>query len=502
MDNKKDDKKTDIDDTSTAANNAAPTAGTKAGAGSTPATPAAAAAANNAATGNNAAGEPPVPGDPWAGFVSTWGRIWLILYVIVVSLGVLYGIYTFQPQCSGMITAANNATAPVNGNSNSNSNTNVNSNDNSNIGNTSRNANTNVNSNANRSVNINVSGNVNRGVNGNANQNVNAASQNNNAAPGTSPTGTNPSATPIPLKIISVSPTKGKTEGNGTVLVKGTGFMPGTNVLFDGVKADPVDPEKMMTATSMMVKSPYRDGAGSVDVAVVNPDGASDILAAGFTYNCAPMPERSLLLIIIFAGALGGIIHALRSLFWYIGNEGLNWKWVPMYILLPFEGALMATIFYLVIYGGFIPTTPTERGSYWFVIGVAVLVGMFSHQAALKLRDLANVALTKPGEGANAIPQTSKPVSTPLSGSEPDIKIVPMKGSIKGGEKIRISGKNFKKITSVNFNGKAVQFSPVPNSNDVEFVVPAAATAGIVDIFVNVEGKTDPIKLTYTYEDV
>lgn len=40
--------------------------------------------------------------------------------------------------------------------------------------------------------------------------------------------------------------------------------------------------------------------------------------------------EIRLLLIVIFAGSLGSLVHSIRSLYWYIGNRELVWSWTVM----------------------------------------------------------------------------------------------------------------------------------------------------------------------------
>src|SRR5271169_6286742 len=58
--------------------------------------------------------------------------------------------------------------------------------------------------------------------------------------------------------------------------------------------------------------------------------------------------NTSLFLIAILSGALGSLLHSLRSLYWYAGNRKLVWSWAIMYMLLPFSGAVLATIFYII----------------------------------------------------------------------------------------------------------------------------------------------------------
>jgi hypothetical protein len=118
--------------------------------------------------------------------------------------------------------------------------------------------------------------------------------------------------------------------------------------------------------------------------------------------------EQRLLLIVVLAGMLGGLVHAIRSLGWYVGNRWLVVSWVPYYFLIPLTGALIAVAFYLVIRGGFFSPSGSFRDTSPFgFAAMAVLVGMFSTSAALKLQQLAETMFTKPGPGAEAKPQGS-----------------------------------------------------------------------------------------------
>lgn len=52
------------------------------------------------------------------------------------------------------------------------------------------------------------------------------------------------------------------------------------------------------------------------------------------------------LIIVMIVGALGSLIHVFRSFYWYAGNRTLKTSWLLMYIMLPFNGAGMAVLFY------------------------------------------------------------------------------------------------------------------------------------------------------------
>lgn len=106
--------------------------------------------------------------------------------------------------------------------------------------------------------------------------------------------------------------------------------------------------------------------------------------------------EANLVIVVALSGALGGLVHSLRSFYKYVGNRKLIWSWFAMYILLPFVGTCMGLVFYLVIRAGFFsPQTQIEQTSPYGFAALAALVGLFSEQALLKLKDVSETVFTK-----------------------------------------------------------------------------------------------------------
>jgi hypothetical protein len=109
-------------------------------------------------------------------------------------------------------------------------------------------------------------------------------------------------------------------------------------------------------------------------------------------------------LIVALAGALGGLIHAIRSLSVYVGNRQLRWSWVAYYMLLPLIGVLGGTLFYVVLRAGlFSPSTEVDQASPFGFAAVAALVGLFSQQAMEKLRELAGQIFTTVDPGKDQL---------------------------------------------------------------------------------------------------
>jgi hypothetical protein len=110
--------------------------------------------------------------------------------------------------------------------------------------------------------------------------------------------------------------------------------------------------------------------------------------------------DARLFLVVAVAGALGGLVHTLRSLSWYVGNRYMKWSWVPFYLIIPFIAAGLATIFYLVLRAGLFTSTtmPTDTNAYGFA-ALAALVGAFSEQALEKLREVFSLVLAHAPQG-------------------------------------------------------------------------------------------------------
>lgn len=116
--------------------------------------------------------------------------------------------------------------------------------------------------------------------------------------------------------------------------------------------------------------------------------------------------EARLIVIVALTGALGTQIRTVRSFAWYVGNRKFTQSWLPFYFLTPVVGATLALVFYFVIRAGFFSadSTSSHLSVYGFA-GMAGLVGIFSDQAILRLKEVAEVVFKKPPTGADNAPQ-------------------------------------------------------------------------------------------------
>jgi hypothetical protein len=203
---------------------------------------------------------------------------------------------------------------------------------------------------------------------------------------------------------------------------------------------------------------------------------------------------------VILAGALGSTVHAIRSLYWYIGNRDLKFSWIPMYIMLPLNGATIAVAFHLIILGGFVSNV---EQSWSAMIAIAAMVGLFSQQAALKMKDIANAIFTKPGAGEDNKPQASG-AAPPSSAQEPQVTgIEPNQGSESGGQAVVISGACFAEGAKVSFGGNyATEVKVVSDTSITAKAPPSQQPGKVVVEVINPSGKSGKLADGYSYTSV
>jgi hypothetical protein len=159
------------------------------------------------------------------------------------------------------------------------------------------------------------------------------------------------------------------------------------------------------------VEPPPPTQSGAAQEAIQHePPEPTDVTLFGVTWKMSD--EERLLILVMTAGALGSLIHALRSAYWYVGNRNLVRSWIPKYLLLPFCGAILALLFYFIVRGGFFsPGAGPAHTSPFGFCAFAGLVGLFSEQAVLKLKQVAETVFmtTERGKDANPPAVEGKP---------------------------------------------------------------------------------------------
>jgi len=178
--------------------------------------------------------------------------------------------------------------------------------------------------------------------------------------------------------------------------------------------------------------------------------------------------EAQLFAVVLLSGAIGGIAHSIRSLYWYVGNRQFISSWILMYFALPVMGSLFAFIVYLVLRGGFTTTLATSGDvNPYGIAAVSTLVGLFSRETAMKLKAVFDTLLTPADKGKD------QAVLMEVSGFSPE--------SGKIGTAVSILGSGLSVVTSVRFGSTPA--SPVRVSDtELTVSVPAGATSGPIQV--------------------
>lgn len=106
--------------------------------------------------------------------------------------------------------------------------------------------------------------------------------------------------------------------------------------------------------------------------------------------------EESVLFMVILLGALGGFLHLASSMANYVGNRQLLRSWIIYYFLIPFQGAALAPVVYLLLRVGVLnpsnpasgSPSPTDSLNLIGIYAFAALTGLFSKQAIEMMADV------------------------------------------------------------------------------------------------------------------
>lgn len=174
------------------------------------------------------------------------------------------------------------------------------------------------------------------------------------------------------------------------------------------------------------------------------------------------------------AGALGGTVHVLRSIVWYTGNRLLKWRWVPFYVMRPVLGAAMATLLYFLVRAGFFsPSSSTTEASPYGFAALAALAGLFSDQAAEKLRTVASELFQDPPQGSDSVGAEGT--------AAPEIEVAPAGERL--GDTVALAGTVNPRGMQTSYTVEWGETQAYGNSWPPE---PASVGAGVVPVPVNV----------------
>jgi IPT/TIG domain-containing protein len=93
-------------------------------------------------------------------------------------------------------------------------------------------------------------------------------------------------------------------------------------------------------------------------------------------------------LLVALAGFLGSMIHVASSFVSYVGCGKLKQSWLLWYCVKPFTGAGIGVIFYFVVKAGILNFSGAESANPYGLVMLAVLAGLFTDKATLKLEEI------------------------------------------------------------------------------------------------------------------
>ena len=106
-------------------------------------------------------------------------------------------------------------------------------------------------------------------------------------------------------------------------------------------------------------------------------------------FGISMRPELRVVLLVIFAAALGSYIHAVTSFATFVGNRQIVASWCWWYVLRIPIGVSVGLVCFFLIRGGLVaPGAGSSAVNPYGITAVAALAGMFSKQATDKLEEL------------------------------------------------------------------------------------------------------------------
>ena len=128
----------------------------------------------------------------------------------------------------------------------------------------------------------------------------------------------------------------------------------------------------------------------------IEPASSSFRTASILSWEFEVSDEGRLFILVLFAGAFGGAVMAVRDLAVGLKDGNLPPRAIGWYIMRPLVASGLGLGFYLVIRGGFFsPQADVQQTSPFSFVGIAVLVGLFTDQAVAKLGEIADAVFSR-----------------------------------------------------------------------------------------------------------
>jgi len=202
-----------------------------------------------------------------------------------------------------------------------------------------------------------------------------------------------------------------------------------------------------------------------------------------FGWRLQLTPDQQFFLTVALAGALGGLLHSLRSLSTYVGERYLFRSWLLYYLALPLVGAVLATIAYIVLRAGLLPGgASNSQPDPYGIAGISALVGLFSAQTVEKLQAVFSTLFTNAPQNADSLSDLSSSTDDPGDPATQPVVTALTPASGPAGTEVTVTGRNFGDVTGVAFAGVDAASFAVTSPHQLTAVVPPAATTGPITL--------------------
>jgi hypothetical protein len=163
----------------------------------------------------------------------------------------------------------------------------------------------------------------------------------------------------------------------------------------EGLDTPDIAPEPDRPAKRYLLETEIRSHVGAFLVLIALTAGLL-VYELSFLSRWLPQPgERTVVLIVMTAGAIGGLIHAATSFATFAGNRELLRSWLPWFYLRAPIGVLLALLVYLAaraqIFG---KIDLGDRVTIYRLAFMGGIAGLFSKQVTDKLNDLVSSLFT------------------------------------------------------------------------------------------------------------
>ncbi len=202
--------------------------------------------------------------------------------------------------------------------------------------------------------------------------------------------------------------------------------------------------------------------------------------------------EFRLLILVAVVGCLGSYVHLATSFGDFLGNGKLMSRWLWWYALRLPIGAALAVVFYLTLRGGLIGGNVKDLNMYG-IAAVAALAGMFSRQAADKLREVFETMFPS---------KVNKERADKLQPTRPHIAAVtPAAIAVGSDASLVVTGDGFVAGAKVLVNGaEHTPASVQPNRLQIQLDKNDTARAGKIKLAVRNPGEGEVLSDTVEVE--